>query len=142
MAKATTNELFQCSPEQFYKIITDYPRYPEFLSEVKKCEVIKSEGNRKLVEYQVSVIKAFKYSLWTTETPGMVSWEFASGDLFKTMKGSWKLEDEAGKCRGTYTLEATFGVFVPGPIANALVSVNLPNMMSSYHKRIKQLYGV
>lgn len=141
MAKASTTEVFKCSVEQFYKIITDYENYPQFLNEVKNCDVIKTEGNRKLVEYEVSVIKSFKYTLWMTEAPNMVSWEFNSGDMFKTMKGFWKLEDEAGKCRATYSVEATFGVFVPGPIANALVSVNLPNMVSSYHKRIQQLYG-
>jgi coenzyme Q-binding protein COQ10 len=142
MAEASTTELFQCSPEQLYNIITDYSRYPEFLSEVKKCEVAKTEGNRKLINYEVSVIKTFKYNLWMTETPSMVNWEFASGDLFKSMKGFWKLAEEAGKCRATYSIEATFGVFVPGPIANALISVNLPNMISAYHKRIKQLYGL
>lgn len=143
MAKASTTELFNCNPEQFYKVITDYSKYSEFLTEVKKCQVIKEESNRKLVEYQVSVIKSFKYTLWMTEEVNKsVSWEFASGDVFKTMKGFWKLEEEAGKCRATYSVEATFGVFVPGPLANALVSVNLPNMMSSYHKRLKQVYGV
>lgn len=149
MAKASTTELFSCSAEQLYKIITEYSKYPEFLSEVKKCTVLKTEGNRKLVEYQVSVIKNFTYEIWTTENPKLVSWEFSSGDIFKTMKGSWKLEEEVKakaesvhKCRGTYTIEATFGVFVPGPLANALVSVNLPNMISAYHKRIKQIYGI
>jgi ribosome-associated toxin RatA of RatAB toxin-antitoxin module len=142
MAKASTTELFPCTCEQFYKIITDYEKYPEFLSEVKSCKVLKTEGNKKLVEYKVSVIKSFTYNLWMTETvPTSVTWEFASGDIFKTSKGFWKLKDEAGKCRATYDVEATFGVFVPGPIANALVSVNLPNMISAYHKRIKQLYG-
>lgn len=143
MAKASTTEVFKCTPEQFYKIISDYEKYHEFLSEVKQCKVIKTEGNRKLVEYNVSVIKTFKYSLWMTENPPTgISWELASGDMFKTSVGSWKLENEAGKTRATYTVEATFGVFVPGPIANALVSVNLPNMMSAYHKRVKQIYGV
>ena len=104
--------------------------------------MLKTEGNRKLVEYKVTVIKSFTYTLWMTETaPASVTWEFASGDIFKTSKGFWKMQDEAGKCRATYDVEATFGVFVPGPIANALVSVNLPNMISAYHKRIKQLYG-
>lgn len=142
MAKANTTELFNCTSAQLYKIITDYPKYPDFLSEIKKCQVIKTEGNKKLVEYHVSVIKTFSYQLWMTETPTLVNWEFSTGDIFKTLKGFWKLEDEAGKCRATYNIEATFGVFVPGPLANALVSVNLPNMISSYHKRIKQLYGV
>lgn len=143
MAKASTTEVFNCSPEQFFKIIADYEKYHEFLPEVKKCTVLKTEGKRKLVEYNVSVIKSFKYSLWMTENaPQGISWELASGDVFKTSVGSWKLENEAGKTRATYAVEATFGMFVPSPIANALVSVNLPNMMSSYHKRVKQLYGV
>lgn len=143
MAKASTTEVFNCTPEQFFKIISDYEKYHEFLAEVKKCTVLKTEGHRKLVEYQVQVIKSFKYSLWMTENaPTSITWEFASGDIFKTSIGSWKLENEAGKTRATYTVEATFNMFVPGPIANALVSVNLPNMISSYHKRVKQLYGV
>lgn len=143
MAKASTTEVFNCSPEQFYAIISDYSKYKEFLSEVKDCRVVKTEGKRKLVEYHVSVVKTFKYSLWMTENPphGM-TWEFATGDMFKTSVGSWKLENDAGKTRATYSVEATFNLFVPGPIANALVSVNLPNMMSSYHKRVKQIYGV
>lgn len=143
MAKASTTEVFNCTPEQFFKIISDYEKYHEFLPEVKKCTVLKMEGSRKLVEYNVSVVKSFKYSLWMTENaPQTITWELASGDVFKTSVGSWKLENEAGKTRATYSVEATFGMFVPGPIANALVSVNLPNMMSSYHKRVKQLYGV
>ena len=143
MAKASTTEVFNCTPEQFFKIISDYEKYHEFLSEVKQCKVLKTEGNRKLVEYNVQVMKSFKYTMWMTETQNQsITWEFAGGDVFKTSSGSWKLENEAGKTRATYSVEATFSMFVPGPIANALVSVNLPNMMSSYHKRVKQVYGV
>lgn len=143
MAQAKTTEVFNCTVAQFYKIIADYEKYPQFLGEVKACKVLKTEKNKKLVEYSVSVIKSFKYCLWMTESEGSgITWEFASGDIFKTTKGFWKLEDKAGKCQATYSVDATFGVFVPSPIANALVSVNLPNMVSSYHKRIKQLYGV
>lgn len=142
MAKGSATEVFNCTPDQFFKIISDYEKYHEFLQEVKQCKVLKVEGNRKLIEYNVSLIKAFKYALWMTETPGQgITWEFASGDIFKTSAGSWKLEDEAGKCRATYTVEATFNLFVPGPVAKALVSVNLPGMMSAYHKRVAQIYG-
>ncbi len=143
MAKAATTEVFKCTTEQFFKIISDYEKYNEFLAEIKSCKVLKTEGNRKLVEYNVNVIKTFKYQLWMSESaPESITWEFASGDIFKTSVGAWKLEDQAGKCRASYSVEATFSMFVPGPIANALVSVNLPNMMSSYHKRVSQLYGV
>lgn len=142
MASAQTTELFNCTPEQFYKIVSDYEKYPEFLQEVKGCKVLKAEGHRKLVEYTVSVVKNFKYSLWMTETANQeIKWEFAGGDIFKTSNGYWKLQEEGGKCRATYWVDATFTMFVPGPIAKALVSVNLPNMMSAYHKRVAELFG-
>lgn len=143
MAKASTTEIFKCTPEQFFKIIADYEKYHEFLSEIKSCKIIKTEGNRKLVEYSVSLVKTFKYQLWMTESPpDSITWEFASGDIFKTSSGAWKLEDQAGKCRASYAVNATFSLFVPSMIANGLVSVNLPNMISSYHKRVSELYGV
>lgn len=134
-------EVFNCTPDEFYAIVTDYEKYPEFLQEVKDCKVVKKDGDRQLVEYQVSVIKSFKYQLWMTHAPLLVSWTFAGGDIFKTNSGSWKIEDQAGKAKVTYAVEATFGVFVPGMIAKTLLNVNLPAMMSAYHKRIKDLYG-
>jgi ribosome-associated toxin RatA of RatAB toxin-antitoxin module len=142
VASASTTEVFNCSVEDFYKIVSDFEKYPEFLDEVKDCRVIEEKDGKKLVEYTVSVIKNFTYSIWVTETaPNKISWEFASGDVFKVNNGSWTLEDEAGKCRATYHVEAKFGMFVPGPVTKALVNVNLPNMISAFHKRISQVYG-
>lgn len=142
MAAAEKTETFDCSVEDFFKIIADYEKYHEFLPEVKKCTVIKEEKGFKFVEYQVSVMKSFKYLLKMKEVKNKeITWEFVSGDLFKTSVGSWKLKDVKGKCSATYAVDATFNMMVPGPIAKALVSVNLPNMMKAYHARIKELVG-
>lgn len=142
MSAAQTTEVFNCSVEELYKIITDYERYPEFLSEVKGCKVIDKKDNKKLVEFHVSMIKSFSYRLWVTELPNKgITWVLESGDLFKISNGSWDLKDEAGRARATYAVDASFKVFVPGPVAKALVNVNLPNMVSAYHKRVKELYG-
>lgn len=142
MAEAKKAELFNCTTEEFYQLISDYEKYPEFLSEVKGAKVLKTEANKKLVEFNVSMIKDFSYKLWLTEEPNKkISWVFDSGDIFKLSNGHWILEDEAGKTRADYWVEAKFNLFVPGPIAKALVSVNLPNMMAAYHKRIKEIYG-
>lgn len=142
MAGTKHTELFNCTPQEFFKIIADYEKYPEFLQEVKSCKILKNEGARKLVEFNVAVIKNFTYTLWMNEKePTELSWEFASGDIFKTQKGYWKLQDEAGKTRIEYAVEAEFKMFMPGAIAKTLVSVNLPAMMSAYHKRIQTIYG-
>lgn len=142
MPSAQHTEVFNCSPDEFRKIITEYERYPEFLSEVKECRVLKTDGPKKLVEFKVSLIKSFSYQLWMDESnPSNVTWNFNTGDVFKTQSGAWKLSEEAGKTRADYSVEATFSMFVPGPIAKTLLTVNLPNMMSAYHKRVKELYG-
>jgi coenzyme Q-binding protein COQ10 len=142
VASAETKETFPCSQDQFFKLAADYEKYPEFLNEVKECKVLKTEGNRKLVEFSVSVIKSFKYKMWITEEPpSRIHWTLDSGDLFKTSTGSWDLTVKNGKTEALYKVEATFKIFVPGPMAKALVSVNLPNMMSAYKKRVQELYG-
>ena len=33
MASAKTSEKFNCTPEEFFKIVSDYEKYPEFLDE-------------------------------------------------------------------------------------------------------------
>ena len=146
MASATTTDVFNCTQEEFFKIISDYEKYPEFLSEVKKCEVIQADGNIKIVEFSVSMIKSFKYKMKIIENgPTSMTWSFVSGDIFKTSTGSWvlKLPDDhnAAKTKATYSVDATFNLFVPGPISNALVSVNLPNMVKAYHQRIQKIYN-
>jgi ribosome-associated toxin RatA of RatAB toxin-antitoxin module len=143
MADAHVIETFNCTPKEFFDIASDYEKYPEFLSEVKACKVLKTEGDTQLVEYKVSVVKTMSYQLKTKQiSPSLVSWEFTTGDAFKTMSGSWKIEEApGGKCKCAYDVEATFKMFVTGPVAKTLLTVNLPAMMSAYHKRIKALYG-
>ena len=142
MASAKATEVFNCDCESFFKIISSYEKYPEFLSEVKECRVIETKGPRKLVEYHISLIKTITYSLWMTEdSPNSIKWEFNKGDIFKKMDGSWTLKDEAGRCRAAYTVDASVGLWVPSAITKGLIEVNLPSMMSSYHKRVKELYG-
>lgn len=143
MAEAHAIETFNCTPQEFFDIVVDYEKYPEFLNEVKACKVLKKEGDSKLVEYKVSVVKSMTYTLKTKEVaPSLVSWEFAGGDAFKTMNGSWKIEEApGGKCKCHYDVDASFKIFVPGPVATTLLNVNLPTMMASYHKRIKSVYG-
>ena len=142
MAAASTTEIFNCTPEQFFAIVSDYESYPQFLSEVKKCKVIETKGDRKLVEFHVSMIKSFTYRMWMTEAPPKkISWALESGEPFKTSTGSWELADEGGKTKATYSVDATFKIFVPGPIAKSLINVSLPNMMKAYHERVKKKYG-
>ncbi len=141
MATAHAKEVFNCSVEEFYKIVADYEKYSEFLPEVKSVKVYKTTDPKEM-EYHVSLIKTFKYKLRIKEEKNkLVSFEFIGGDVFKTMKGTWNLSDQAGKCAVEYNVEATFGMLVPESMAKTLVSANLPLMMSNFKKRVKEVYG-
>lgn len=142
MATANTKEVFNCSVEEFFNIVSDYEKYSEFLPEVKSVKITKNDSSGKEMEYHVSLIKTIKYKLKVKEVPNQsVNFEFISGDVFKTMKGSWKLADQGGKCAVEYNVEATFGMLVPESMAKTLVAANLPLMMANFRKRVKEIYG-
>jgi coenzyme Q-binding protein COQ10 len=142
MASANTKEVFNCTVEEFFNLVSDYEKYSEFLPEVKSVKVYKNADGIKEMEYHVSLIKTFKYKLRIKEVKNeSVNFEFIGGDVFKTMKGSWKLADQGGKCAIEYNVEATFGMLVPESMAKPLVTANLPMMISNFKKRIKEVYG-
>ena len=142
MADVKHIEIFDCTPDQFFDLLIDYEKYPEFLSEVKNVTVLEDNGDSKKVEFKISVIKSLTYVNEQKEVrPSEVSWNFLSGDLFKSMKGHWKLSDEGGKTKAEYFVEASFGLFVPKTMTKTVLSVNLPAMMKAYHKRVTELYG-
>ncbi len=144
MTSVSVNETFQCPPEQFFSIITDYEKYPEFLSEIQRCEVVKNQGKEPLVEFEIFFLKTFIYRLRMKETsPTELSWVFESGDLFKRAHGKWLLtqsQTTENTTEVSYSVEAQFKLFVPGPIAKTLLKVNLPNMMRSYAQRVDALF--
>jgi ribosome-associated toxin RatA of RatAB toxin-antitoxin module len=142
MATAHTNEVFNCTKDEFYKIVSDYEKYSDFLPEVKSVKIYKNAGDVKEMEYHVSLIKTIKYKLRVKEHPtDSISFELISGDVFKSMKGTWKLADQGGKCAVEYNVEATFGMLVPESMAKTLVAANLPLMMGNFRKRVKEVYG-
>jgi coenzyme Q-binding protein COQ10 len=147
MAGVNHVEVFNCTPQEFFDLLKDYEKYPEFLKEVKSCKVLTErttdQGLEKMVEYKVSVIKDITYVNIQKEEPAKsVTWKFLRGDLFKTMSGGWQLEAAPeGKTKATYTVDAEFGMFVPSMITKGVLAVNLPAMMQAYHKRVGDLYG-
>lgn len=143
MTEVRQSEVFDCSVEQFYQIITDYEKYPEFLTEVSDCQILQEKAEKKLIEYKIHIIKSFAYRLWMTENKALhaIEWTFAGGAIFKSNNGSWHLKEQAGKCHATFHLACRFKIFIPGAITKSLLQSHLPNMMASYHKRVKELYG-
>lgn len=136
MPGASRSILIDAPIETVFGIITDYEKYPEFLSEVKAIRVSERREGEALVQYEVSVLKTIRYTLkLTEEKPRRVSWSLVEGELMRENRGSWLLEPQGKQTRATYSIEMTLGPLVPKAMVNALVDSSLPKMLESFKKR-------
>ena len=130
----------KATPKQCYKIITDYAKYPDFISDLKSVEVKNKKGNSCDVTYHISVIKDIKYTLRMVGEPGenRIEWSFVSGEMMKDNHGFWQLEEiKKGVTLATYNVEVKFGLLVPSTVTKVLVGKNLPSMLAAFKKRIE-----
>ncbi len=137
MAGATRSIVIHAPMDKLFAIITDYERYPEFLSEVKKIRCANRRGNEVDVQYEADIVKTIKYTLRLHEQkPDRVSWSFIEGEFMKDNKGGWHLEDVGeGQVKATYNIEVTLGPLVPKTLVTALIDTQLPKMLEAFKKR-------
>ncbi|MFY0577942.1 type II toxin-antitoxin system RatA family toxin [Cystobacter fuscus] len=137
MAGASRSIVINAPPEKLFDVITQYEKYPEFLSEVKKIRVLERKENSVKIQYEVDVIKTIRYTILVTEDrPKRMSWTFVEGEVMKDNKGSWVLEpDGEGRTKATYTVELALGPLVPKAIVNSLTESSLPKMLDSFKRR-------
>lgn len=139
MAGAAREEVFNVSAEQYYASVTDFKKYPEILPEVGAIKIKSVTPTSASIEYSVTVIKTFQYTLgMKMKSPESVSWELEDGSLFKKNSGRWTITPMGPKqCKVNYDLEVEIKLFAPKSITNALVAVNLPRMMKAFADHAK-----
>ena len=142
MAGATQTIVVNVPPEQFAQVISDYERYPEFLSEMEAVKVLERNGDAADVEFTLNLIKRIRYVLrLTTRGNTGLDWTLVEG-MFKRNEGGWTLEPLGeGKTRPQYRVEVAVGVFVPGAIVNRLVGKTLPATLEAFKERAEKLHG-
>src|SRR5687768_5540959 len=106
MAAATRSIVIDAPVEKVFQTISDYDRYAQFLSEVKRVTTSGRSGNQVKVHYEVELMKTVRYTLqMNEEPPRRVTWTFVEGDFMKDNHGSWELEPAGeGKTKATYTI--------------------------------------
>ena len=135
MPGATRSILINAPMEKVFSVVTDYEKYPQFLSEVKKVRVLRREGLVE-VDFEVDLVKTIKYTLrMKEEKPSKMNWTFVKGDFMKDNRGGWLLEQVGDAVKATYNIEVTVGALVPKTIVNALVDTSLPKTLEAFKKR-------
>jgi len=144
MANAATQEVLIDAPlERFWKIVTDYARYPEFVPGLHGCRVVKDASDEKHVEYELDLgIRKIRYVLRHVEDPPRkLSWSLVGGDLMKVSNGSWELSAEGDRTRARYSVEIQVSKppFVPQAVidrvSDQLSRVSLPRNLQAFKAR-------
>jgi coenzyme Q-binding protein COQ10 len=127
----------------FYDMITDYPRYPDFVREVKTSEALETVGNVTKVAFTLRVLtRPFDYVLEMTAEPGVgLSWTLVESKTLKQNDGGWTLEalDDAS-VRVTYWNDLAALAWIPKRFINALIRVSLPAMLRHWKKLAETEY--
>lgn len=142
MPGATKTITINAPIEKVFKTISDYEQYGSFVPKAKGARVVKRDGNKVRVEWQIDLgLKTIKYTTdMLEEPPNKLSWTFVEGEMMKQNKGSWKLTSKGETTEAVYNVEIEPNVplmlkAVAGPVMTALVDADLPNMLNAFKKR-------
>jgi len=143
MASVIRDKEMQVSVQCLWDVITDFEKYPEFVDGVVDVK-IKSPGNNPVVQYELEIIKRFKYELQFQFQPHTeVAWKLVESNFFKVNEGRWLLKElDKNRTQATYEVEVGFGFFVPKWVTKKLTEINLPNMFEAFEQRALSLSKV
>jgi ribosome-associated toxin RatA of RatAB toxin-antitoxin module len=140
MAEARQSIDIDVRPDQLYELITDFESYPAFVPNQSAARVLKREGDRWRVEFELSVARKLRYTLDLEGVPGRsVRWTLVQGDMMKSMTGGWRLEElPDGRTRAEYAIDVELSGFVPRSVSNKLIQFTLPSNLEAFKREAER----
>ncbi len=131
--------IIRSKPEAVWRILTDYPAFPEYMPHVLESKVEREEGNVSWVAIKFSVaVKTVNYVLKIVHernvTPWTITWTLVEGDL-KSIDGHYVLYETPEGTRLEYVERVDSGSFVPGFIQEALIKHSIPSLYKAVAER-------
>ena len=126
------------APERVWNILTDYENAPKVFPQLRKCVIVQSKGNIKVLKHQVQPTGLGGYSTYqyivevTEHAPKSMEWHRISGD-FKAVDGFWKLEplNDGHDTTVTYSSFVNGGFFIPQMLIKKQFRVEMPMVLSN-----------
>ncbi len=129
--------------KECYQFICDFERYIEWVSMVKKVNIIKREANRpKIVEYIINLgilPKDFRYVLnYRYDDNNLIlSWTYVEGSL-RDVQGEYLFRAVApDRTKATYKLAVDPGFWVPEIMKNKIINIAMKGSMHDFKKAVE-----
>jgi coenzyme Q-binding protein COQ10 len=149
MASAEKKVILPISLVDLFKVITDYESYPQFVTGMKKAQVLSSDKSgqgTKKVSFELEMIKRVQYTVNISEnlesdsSKARVEWNLDVSEFLKVSHGVWILQSLGpNSTEVTYKLDVEFKFSVPSFLLKGLVANSLPTAISEFSQRAKSL---
>jgi ribosome-associated toxin RatA of RatAB toxin-antitoxin module len=116
--RATESITVNASPETIYAVVTDFEHYADWVSDLKRIEVMSrdDQGRGLEVEFRAAAFgRSTTYTLHYdyAKAPLELSWHQVQGDLTETLNGRYRFVADGDETRVTYDLEVELLVPIP-----------------------------
>ena len=116
--RASESIVVNAAPDVVYRVATDFEQYAQWVSDVKRIDVLEHDVDGRPVEvefraaaYGRSTIYALRYDY--SQAPHQLHWIQTRGDLTDTMIGQYRFEASGSGTKVTYDLEVELLVPIP-----------------------------
>jgi len=116
--RATESILVNATPEDVYRVVTEFEDYPSWVSDLKRIEVLErdAEGRPLEVEFRAaafgrSTVYTLRYDY--SRAPHQLNWHQTEGDLTETLVGQYRFDQAGAATKVTYDLEVEMSVPIP-----------------------------
>ncbi|MDE3008531.1 MAG: SRPBCC family protein [Acidobacteriota bacterium] len=116
--RATESMVVNASPDEVYRVVVDFERYPEWVSELKRIEVLERDVDGRALEVEFraaafgrSTTYALRYDY--DLAPHVLRWWQTRGDLTAELHGQYQFDAVGAATKVTYDLEVELLVPIP-----------------------------
>jgi ribosome-associated toxin RatA of RatAB toxin-antitoxin module len=116
--RATESIAVSADPETVYAVVTDFEHYTDWVSDLKRIEVLSrdAEGRPLEVEFRAAAFgRSTTYALLYdySRAPQVLTWHQTHGDLTSLLNGQYRFEASGAGTLLTYDLEVELLVPIP-----------------------------
>ncbi len=140
MPQARRSIDIHATAESVFHAITDYARYPDFLPDVTRVEIVDRQEHVKVVTFELNLFKlTIIYTLRIVEEPfRRLHWTLVDSNWLKKVEGGWELETLNRQItRATYIQELKIKGLMPRIVSTKLVDFSLPAMLQQFKDTIE-----
>jgi ribosome-associated toxin RatA of RatAB toxin-antitoxin module len=137
--------VFDAPLDKCLAVITDYEKYPEFVSGSIDAKIREKRDEGTILAYYKSNISftTVEYTLEhkVNETKDGITWTHTGDGPWAKNVGGWKLKALSdNKTEATYYVTMELQIWTPGFLKDWIIGNQLPAMLQAFKKRIESLH--